>query len=342
MDKKIKTQKEIIRIANRLRKEGKRIVTFNGSFDILHIGHMRSLREAKSKGNVLIVLLNSDKSVRNYKGPTRPIIPEKERIEILAALECVDYVVIFDEINPISILEKVKPDIHCNGSDWGKHCIEREVVEKYRGKIYVLKWQKGYSTTNLISKILDTYSRPPVKAVFLDRDGTINNNKDGYIHKIEDFEFIPNALEGLKLLSKTDYKIIMVTNQSGIGRGFYTEKYLIKLHKWLLKKFGEENIRIDKIYYCPHTPDNRCSCRKPEIGMLMQAVEDYGISLNDSWLIGDDSKDIIMGRMANVKTIKLGKKMPSRLKLQPNYYAADLDEAIKQILSKDKVVNLEP
>jgi len=334
MDKKIQHQKDIGKVVNRLKKESKRIVTLSGSFDILHIGHIRSLREAKSKGDVLIVLLNSDKSVRSYKGPTRPIIPEKERIEILSALEFVDYVVIFDEINPISIIDRIKPHIHCNGSDWGKDCVEREVVERNGGRIHVLKWQEGVSTTGLINKILGVYSVPPVKAVFIDRDGTINENKDGYIHKIEDFEFTPNAINALKPLSKTEYKIIIITNQSGIGRGLYTEGDLTRLHQWMLDKFQKENIRVDKIYFCPHAPEDKCSCRKPEIGMLMQAVNDFGTSMNDSWLIGDDPKDIIMGRMANVRTIKIGAKMPAKLKLQPNYYAKDLLEAVNIILDR--------
>lgn len=333
MDRKIKSQEEIAKIAARLKSKGKRIVTFNGSFDILHVGHIRSLQEAKSKGDILTILLNSDKSIKSYKGPNRPIIPEEERAETLDALECVDYVTIFDEINPLSILNKIKPYIHCNGSDWGRNCIEREVVEKGGGKIHILKWQKGHSTTTLIDRIVEIRSNPTVKAIFLDRDGTISDNKQDYIHKIEDFQFLPGAIEALQVLSKTDYKIIIITNQSGIARGFYTEDAFKTLSRWFLETLQEKGVLIDRIYHCPHAPDEDCPCRKPEIGMLMQAVKDFGISLNSSWLIGDDPKDVIMGRMANVKTIKLGTKMPSSLKLQPNYYAKNLLEAANIVLS---------
>lgn len=323
----------MIKIAARLKREGKRIVTFNGSFDILHIGHTKAFKEAKSKGDILMILLNSDQSIQSYKGPNRPIISQNERAETLTSLECVDYVVIFDEINPLKLLSEIKPHIHCNGSDWGRNCIEREVVEKGGGKIHILKWQKGHSTTNLIDRIVGMHFKPIVKAVFLDRDGTINDNKQGYIHKIADFQFLPGAIDALQVLSKTDYKIIIITNQSGIGRGFYTEDAFETLNRWLLKTLKEKGIRIDRIYHCPHAPDESCPCRKPEIGMPMQAVKDFGISLNSSWLIGDDPKDVIMGRTANVKTIKLGAKMPSSLKLQPNYYAKNLLEAANIILS---------
>jgi len=341
MNKKIKTQDEIVRISTQLKKKGKQIVTFNGSFDLLHIGHIRSLFEAKSKGEILIVLLNSDNSIRAYKGPKRPIIPEKERAETLSAIECVDYVTIFDEINPINILDRIRPHIHCNGSDWGRNCIEREVVEKNGGRIHVLKWQEGYSTTKIINKIIEVYSFPQVRAVFIDRDGTINDNGMGYIYKIEDFKFLPGAIEALQAFSKTDYYIIIVTNQSGIGRGLYTGSDFIKLNEWFLHTLEGYGIRIDKVYFCPHAPDEGCPCRKPNIGMLTKAVDEFGISLNDSWVIGDDPKDIIMGRMANTKTIKIGKKMPRKMKLEPNYYAVNLKEAAKLILSKDKVVNIE-
>jgi rfaE bifunctional protein nucleotidyltransferase chain/domain len=333
MDRKVKTQQEITNIAHKLKKQGRTVASFNGSFDILHIGHVMSLKEAKSKGDVLIVLLNSDTSIKSYKGPTRPIVPQAERAEILSSLASVDYVAIFDEINPISILDKIKPDIHCNGSDWGKHCIEREIVEQNGGKIHVLKWHQGFSTTGLINKILETSSMPPVRAVFIDRDGTINDNKNGYVHSIEDFEFLPKTIRALRELSKTNYKIIIVTNQSGIGKGYYQEDHVKQLHRWLLKTLKDKGIRIDKIYYCPHTPEDDCACRKPKIGMLIEAVRDFGISLSDSWIIGDDPKDVMMGRIANVKTIKLGSRMPRRLKLEPNSYSYDLKAAVDVVLA---------
>lgn len=333
---KIKSQKQIIQLVSQLKKQGKRIVTYNGGFDLLHIGHIQSIQEAKEQGDILIILLNSDKSIQSYKGPKRPIVKELERAEMLTAIEFVDYVTIFDEITPNNLLDKIKPDIHCNGSDWGENCIEREIVEKNGGKIYILKWQNKLSTTNLINKILELYKTSTTKAVFLDRDGTINFNKKGYVHKIEDFEFIPKAIEALQILSNTGYKIIIITNQSGIGRGYYKEEDYKKLNNWMLNQLTKQGVRIDKVYYCPHHPDDKCECRKPKIGLLIQAVKDFGISLNDSWLVGDDERDIIMGRSANVKTIKIGQKMSKQLKLEPNFYAKSLFEAVQIILKNEK------
>ncbi len=331
MHKKNKTKKEIVKIVRAAKKRGKRIVATSGSFDIMHAGHIRTLRRAKNQGDVLIVLMNSDVSVSMYKGPQRPIMPQAMRAEMLAGLECVDYIVFFDDMNPVDILGKIKPDIYCVSGDWGKYCIEKDIVEKNGGKICVLKYVEGISTTDIIKKILKVYSKPIVKAVFLDRDGTINLNKDGYIHKIKDFEFTPGALSALKKLSKTDYKIIILANQSGIGRGYYKESNTQALHKWLVRELRKNGVRIDKIYYCLHHPDDDCSCRKPKIGMLLEAVKDFGINLNKSWMVGDSEGDIIMGKMANLKTIKIGGKNKN-LNTKPHYYAENLMDAVNYIL----------
>jgi len=325
---KIKTQKEIIQICRNLKKRKKTVVTYNGSFDILHLGHIKSLEEARAQGDVLIVPLNSDKSVYLYKGPNHPIISESERAQTIAALNCVDYVVLFDEINPKEILNKIKPDIHCHGADWGKNCVEREVVEKNGGKIHVLETVPGFSTSALIKKIIKVYSKPEVRAVFLDRDGTINFNEPGYVYQIKDFKFIPGVLPALRKLSQSNYKIIIVTNQSGIGRGLFAEKDLKILHQWMLAQFKKEKIRIDKIYYCPHVKEDNCSCRKPKIGMLQEAVEDFGINLSKSWIVGDSERDVKMGKEANLRTIFLGKKSS----IKPHYQVKNLAEAVKIIL----------
>ena len=121
---KIVERSEIPELVERLRSEGTTVVTFNGSFDVLHAGHVRCLREAREQGDVLIVPLNSDASIQSYKGKTRPIVPEADRAEMLAALQCVDYVVLFDDIVPMGIISEIRPDIHCNGADWGPCCIE--------------------------------------------------------------------------------------------------------------------------------------------------------------------------------------------------------------------------
>jgi len=150
---KIKTRQEIEDIAKQLKQQGKKIVTCNGCFDILHAGHIAFLTEAKAQGDVLIVGINSDSSVKQNKGPERPINNENNRAIVLSALQIVDYITIFNEKTPIELLEAIKPDIHVNGEEYGEDCIEAPTIKKYGGKIHIIKLKQGLSTTNLIEKI---------------------------------------------------------------------------------------------------------------------------------------------------------------------------------------------
>ena len=149
---------ELKNIVENLKKQNKKIVTTNGVFDILHIGHIRYLKEAKKLGDILIVAINSDNSVKKIKDPKRPLNNENDRAEALASLECVDYVAIFNENDPTKILEKIKPNVHAKGGDYKiEQIIEKETVEKNNGKIVLIPKVKGYSTTDLIKKIAGMY-----------------------------------------------------------------------------------------------------------------------------------------------------------------------------------------
>ena len=158
INKKIKTLNQLIKIVNKLKKQNKKIVTTNGVFDILHLGHVKYLEEAKRLGDVLIVGVNTDSSVKQIKGNKRTINDEKSRVGVLAGLESVDYAFLFDENNPIKWLLKIKPDVHVKAEDYKLSLIiEKDVVEKNNGRIVIAKMEKGQSTTNLISKILKIY-----------------------------------------------------------------------------------------------------------------------------------------------------------------------------------------
>ncbi|MBS3128694.1 adenylyltransferase/cytidyltransferase family protein [Candidatus Woesearchaeota archaeon] len=137
----------------------KKLVTTNGSFDILHVGHLRILQQAKALGDVLLVLVNSDSSVKENKSDKRPIISEKERMEMLAGLACVDYVLIFDEKKALDPLRKIKPDVHVKGGTYIPERIqeEKDLVESWGGKHICLGEIAGYSTTNIIEKIREVY-----------------------------------------------------------------------------------------------------------------------------------------------------------------------------------------
>ena len=153
--RKIKLRPELQAVARNLKNEGARLVFTNGCFDLLHLGHVRYLREAKKLGDILIIGVNSDASVTALKGPDRPYISELERAEILASLECVDYVCIFDELRPDNLIKLVRPDVHVKGGDYKANDLpEKKLVESLGGKVVVIPPIKGRSTTNIVAKIL--------------------------------------------------------------------------------------------------------------------------------------------------------------------------------------------
>lgn len=139
-----------------------------------------------------------------------------------------------------------------------------------------------------------------IKALFLDRDGVINKDP-GYVYRIEDFEFMPGIFEALAGFMMLGYEIFVVTNQSGIGRGYYSEDDFAKLSKYMIDEFKSYGIEIKKIYHCPHTPSDDCNCRKPKPGMILQALDEFNISLKDSLMIGDKPSDLESARRAGVE-----------------------------------------
>ncbi len=150
----IVTQEEIVNIVREGQKEGKTFAATNGCFDILHVGHVRYLQKTKSLADFSVVMLNSDKSVKLIKGDSRPINNQNDRAEILTALSCVDYVVLFEEKSPAELLEKIKPDIYTKGADYTLDTLpEREIVERNGIKVEFIDFVQGKSTTNIINKI---------------------------------------------------------------------------------------------------------------------------------------------------------------------------------------------
>ena len=148
---------ELLKLRDAYRTAGATVVWTNGAFDLLHPGHIASLQQARALGNVLIVGVNSDRSVKAYKGPNRPILNQYERAAMLAALECVSAVIIFDEDTPVESLAKLKPDIHCKGAEYapphGRPVPERAIVEGYGGRIEYLPLVPGVSTTEILRRI---------------------------------------------------------------------------------------------------------------------------------------------------------------------------------------------
>lgn len=151
---KVVDRKNIAGIVQDLHKQGKTVVTTNGCFDILHVGHVRYLQKTKTFADYSIVMLNSDKSVRSIKGPTRPVNNEADRAEILCALSCVDYVVLFDEDSPAGLIAEIKPDVHTKGADYTVETLpEAKVIMENGGRIEFISFVEGKSTTSIIEKM---------------------------------------------------------------------------------------------------------------------------------------------------------------------------------------------
>ncbi len=159
MKSKIVEKSELAKQAAAAKGQGKIIVFTNGCFDLLHVGHVRYLAEAKNQGDILVMGLNSDRSVSEIKGPDRPVTPENERAEVLAALECVDFVTLFDEPDPLDLIKAVMPDVLVKGADWPEDQIigAREVKEA-GGKVVRVKMAPGASTTGIIERIADRFN----------------------------------------------------------------------------------------------------------------------------------------------------------------------------------------
>lgn len=183
------------------------------------------------------------------------------------------------------------------------------------------------------------------KAIFLDRDGTINVEKD-YLYKISDFEFLPGVITALQRLQAAGYILIIITNQSGIARGYYTEKDYNKLNSWMLETLKSEGINIDAVYYCPHHPKAimpayriNCECRKPKIGLFKRAVEEFDIDLAKSFSIGDKIRDCAICEKTSCRGFLIASNENAEIiervkagKFENVEYAEDTLDAAKKIL----------
>lgn len=326
MNKKIKSRQELETISINLKNSGKTIGFTSGAFDILHYGHVSYLQQAKNKCDFLIVAINSDASVKLSKGVNRPIISEEERSQLIASLECVDYVFIFNEKDNKENILSLRPNLYIKGGDYSKSSLKSAAyMDEWGGEVCIIPFETGLSTTSIINKIknITEDSGAVSKVVFLDRDGVLNENVP-YLHEIDKLQIKSGVLTGLKLLKEANFKLVIVTNQQGIGLGYYTKEDFFKLNGKMLSIFSENGIVIDKIYFCPHSMAENCECRKPKIGMFLKAKTDLNVDMNSSFMIGDSSCDIEAGNAAGVKTILISEDSKSfgQTKLVSNFELA--------------------
>lgn len=289
------------------------LVMTNGVFDVLHRGHVSYLERAAELGGALLVAVNSDKSARLLgKGPGRPLNAAEDRAYVLAGLASISIVTFFDTHTPVELIKTVRPDIYVKGGDYDMEALEEtRVVRSWGGRSVAIPFVDGFSTTALVNRIRQPL--PPVlrKAAFLDRDGVINHDK-AYVHRWEDFEFVPGALEGMRLLQQAGYVLVIVTNQSGLARGYYSEQQYQALNAALRRHLAGQGVRLAGIYHCPHHPKGSvpelaidCDCRKPAPGMLLRAARELGLSLRESLMVGDKASDIEAARAAGLSNAYL-------------------------------------
>ncbi|MCL0092277.1 D-glycero-beta-D-manno-heptose 1,7-bisphosphate 7-phosphatase [Dehalococcoidia bacterium] len=171
------------------------------------------------------------------------------------------------------------------------------------------------------------------RAVFLDRDGTIARDVH-YCHRVEDFELLPTVAEAIRLLNTNSLKVVVITNQSGIARGYFTEEILAQIHDRMKQELAKDGAWVDAIYYCPHHPDDGCECRKPKTGLFLQAARELDIDLSRSFVVGDMPMDIDAGRALGSKTVLVTTGSQGGIVDPPDYTAGSLLEAVKWILKE--------
>ena len=173
-----------------------------------------------------------------------------------------------------------------------------------------------------------------MKAVFLDRDGTIARDVN-YCRRAEDFEILPSVPQAIRLLNQRGFKVVVVTNQSGIARGYFTEANLLQIHQYMKEELAKHGAQVDAIYYCPHHPDDGCRCRKPKPGLLVKAAQDLGIDLGRSFVIGDAGRDIEAGKAAGCQTVLVtnGASTGNDITEPPDHIADSVFQAVQWIFS---------
>jgi D-glycero-D-manno-heptose 1,7-bisphosphate phosphatase len=178
----------------------------------------------------------------------------------------------------------------------------------------------------------------PESAVFLDRDGVINRDRSDYVKSWDEFEFLPGVLEAFRLLAPSPHRVVVVSNQSAVGRGLVSRSTVDKIHASMTEAIRRSGGRIDAVYYCPHRPDENCLCRKPRPGLLLQAAGELGIDLSASWLIGDDLRDLESAEAVGIRPILVrtghGKDLPGSVLTQATHgfdVFEDLLEAVTRL-----------
>jgi rfaE bifunctional protein nucleotidyltransferase chain/domain len=341
VNSKLFEREALIHWAADQRSIGRRIGFTCGAFDILHVGHVEYLTLARQYCDRLVVAVNTDRSIRSYKNPLRPINVEAHRLAVIAALQVVDAVTLMDELRPATLIELLRPDVYLKGGDYSADQLKsKSLVESYGGRVVCIPIHTRTSTSSILERAAEAqlYAKPPEiltsgrpRLVFLDRDGTLIRDVP-FLHDPSRVELMPGVIEGFRELQDAGFKLVMITNQQGIGLGYYDEAAFIAVNRALLRLLAPHGIGISRIYYCPHSEADRCECRKPGTRLIENALQYYGADANQCYFIGDTAADCNAAGRAGCLSVLISDAL---LDVQCTYRAKNFGDAARWIMTSE-------
>jgi rfaE bifunctional protein nucleotidyltransferase chain/domain len=320
------------------RSGGHRIGLTCGAFDILHAGHVEYLTRAHEHCERLIVGINSDASIQAYKDPLRPVNKQEHRVFVVAGLEAVDAVTLMPETRPAALIQLLKPDVYIKGGDYNPEDLRsKPLVESLGGRVVCIPVTSDTSTSAILERASAIGLHAPAprfhpdrerRLAFVDRDGTLIRDVP-FLHDPALVELMPGVAEGLKALEDAGFTLVMVTNQQGIGLGYYTESDFIEVNRALFRQLAPADVRISRIYYCPHSLADECECRKPGSLLLKQAMSYYAAAPERCCFIGDSQADCVAAQSIGCASILVSAKASDT---PCSYSAASIGDAVRWIL----------
>ena len=308
---------ELAAWGDKQRAAGLRIGFTCGAFDLLHAGHVDYLEQARALCDTLIVAVNSDASIRQYKSPLRPVNPQEQRLRVVGALRSVDAVTLLDHPRPLPLIEQIKPQLYIKGGDYAASNLRSaKALAAWGGQAVVIKVQFDSSTTRTIERaaLLAAHAEPeklPASAArgiaLIDRDGTIVRSVP-FLHEASRVELVPGAAAALARLQSLGLRLAIVTNQQGIGLGYFSTDDFIAVNQATLKLLAASGVRISKIYYCPHSLADQCACRKPGARMLERALAEFGFPPGRAFVVGDSAADSGAAQALGVASLQIDER----------------------------------
>lgn len=323
------------------RSKSKKIGFTCGAFDILHAGHVEYLTAAREYCDALMVAVNTDKSIQGYKSALRPVNRQEQRLKVVAALEAVDAVTLMEETRPAALIELLKPDVYIKGGDYAEGNLRsKPLVESYGGRVVTIPIDTQISTTAILEraallglheKVAQGTKTEEPRLIFLDRDGTLIRDVP-FLHDSTRVELMPGVPDSLKALQEAGFTLVVITNQQGIGLGYYSEAEFFQVNQAMFRQLAPAGIKIARVYYCPHSLAEECDCRKPGKLLLERAVEHFGTKPDRCYLVGDSIGDCKAAASVGCPSVLISEK--SVVEGPCSYRASSFREATDWILRR--------